>query len=99
MRILDSPPTEAQRYLLDNARRNTKVGERIHTLPRTKADELQLPAEDFWIFDARVVALLGFDDEDNPTGVELVTNPVEVMRYYQVREAAWHHATPYDQAV
>ncbi|MFF3360416.1 DUF6879 family protein [Streptomyces misionensis] len=66
-------------------------------LTRSKADELQLPGEDFWIFDARVVALLHFDDADDMTGVELITNPVEVLRYAQAREAAWHHAMPYDQ--
>lgn len=30
------------------------------------------------------------------TGVELVTDPVEVARACQVRDAAWHHAVPYD---
>lgn len=98
VRILDEPPTEGQRYLLDNARRNAAVGEDIRTLPRAKAEDLRLPREDFWIFDARVVALLHFDDADQMTGVELVTSPVEVLPYVQAREAAWHHATPYDQA-
>lgn len=98
VRILDSPPTEGQRYLLDNARRNTAVGETIRTLPRATADELRLPEEDFWIFDARVVALLRFNDADEMTGVDLITNPVEVVRYCQMREAAWHHSVSYDQA-
>ncbi|MGW7260802.1 DUF6879 family protein [Streptomyces sp. NPDC054834] len=97
VRILDEPPTEGQRYLLDNARRNTAVGETIRVLPRSKADELRLALKDFWLFDARVVALLRFDDADEMTGVELITDPVEVLRYAQVREAAWHHSVPYDQ--
>ncbi|MFD9720010.1 DUF6879 family protein [Streptomyces sp. NPDC059076] len=95
VRILDEPPTEGQRYLLDNARRNTAVGEGIQTLTRAAAEELRLPQADFWIFDARVVALLHFDEDDQMTGVELVTNPVEVVGYLQAREAARHHATPY----
>lgn len=98
VRILDEPPTEGQRYLLDNARRNTAVGEDIRVLTRSRADELGLPQEDFWIFDSRVVALLHHNDADEMTGVELITNPVDVVRYAQVREAAWHHAVPYDQA-
>lgn len=97
VRILDEPPTPGQRYLLDNARRNTAVGENIRVLFRSRAVELQLPQEDFWIFDSRVVALLHHDDADEMTGVELITNPVDVLRYAQVREAAWHHAVPYDQ--
>ncbi|MFF2328342.1 MULTISPECIES: DUF6879 family protein [unclassified Streptomyces] len=98
VRILDEPPTPGQRYLLDNARRNTAVGENILVLARSRADELHLPQEDFWIFDSRVVALLHHNDADEMTGVELITNPVDVLRYAQVREAAAHHAVPYDQA-
>lgn len=98
VRILDEPLTEGQRYLLDNARRNTAAGEEIRVLGRRQADELGLPREDFWLFDARVVALLEFDASDEMTGVELITNPVEVLRYAQAREAAWHHAVPYGQA-
>ncbi|MFF3420297.1 DUF6879 family protein [Streptomyces sp. NPDC002698] len=97
VRILDEPPTAGQRYLLDNARRNTAVGEEIRVLARSRADELGLPREDFWLFDARVVALLHFDEDDVMTGVELITNPVEVLRYAQARETAWHFAMPYDQ--
>ncbi|MGP3998590.1 DUF6879 family protein [Streptomyces sp. 8N706] len=94
-RIVDVPATPGQLYLLDNAGRNAVVGEDIRILRRSDADRLRLPGEDFWLFDARVVALLHFDDTDAMTGVELVTNPVEVLRYCQFRDAAWHHAVPY----
>lgn len=97
VRILDEPPTVGQRYLLDNARRNTAVGENIRVLTRSRAIELGLPEEDFWLFDSRVVALLHHNDADEMTSVELITNPVDVLRYAQAREAAWHHAIPYDQ--
>ncbi|MEV8431986.1 DUF6879 family protein [Streptomyces chartreusis] len=97
VRVVDEPLTEGQRYLLDNARRNAAAGEVIRVLARSTADELSLPREDFWLFDARVVALLQFDDADEMTGVELITDPVEVLRYAQAREAAWHHSVPYDE--
>jgi hypothetical protein len=97
VRIADTPATLGQRYLLDNARRNAAVGEDIRNLTRDDADRLRLPAEDFWLFDSRVVALLHFDDADGMTGVELITDPVQVVRYCQARDAAWHHATPYEE--
>jgi hypothetical protein len=97
VRIVDAPATPGQLYLLDNARRNTACGERIHVLPRARAVELALPNEDFWIFDSRVVALLAFDQADELTGIDLVTNPIEVSAYCQIRDAAEHHAIPYDQ--
>ncbi|MFE2550810.1 DUF6879 family protein [Streptomyces sp. NPDC059355] len=96
VRIVDNPPTVGQRYLLDNARRNNAVGEDIRNLWRSDAERLRLPADDFWLFDSRVIAYLHFDDEDQLTEVELITDPVEVSRACQVRDAAWHHAVPYD---
>ncbi|MGK5546010.1 DUF6879 family protein [Streptomyces sp. URMC 127] len=97
VRILDNPPTPGQLYLLDGARRNAAVGEDIRNLWRSDADRLRLPAEDFWLFDSRVAALLHFDGEDRLTGVELITDPVKVVRYCQVRDAAWHHAVPHEE--
>ncbi len=97
VRIIDSPPTPGQLYLLDNARRNSAVGEEIRNLSRAEADRLQLSEEDFWIFDSRLVALLNFDEADDFVSVELITEPVEVNRYVQVRDAATHYAVPYEE--
>ncbi|MEU8697890.1 DUF6879 family protein [Streptomyces sp. NPDC091387] len=97
VRIVDNPPTAAQLYLLDNARRNSAVGEKILNLWRATADELGLPVEDFWLFDSRLVALLNFDDNDDLLNVELITEPAEVLRYAMVRDAVLHHAIPYKE--
>jgi hypothetical protein len=96
VRVVDNPPTPGQLYLLDNARRNSGVGEDIRNLGRREAQRLQLPGEDFWIFDSRLVARLNFDDADGLVSVELITEPVEVNRYAQARDAAWHYAVPYE---
>ncbi len=58
VRVLDDPPTVGQLYLLDNARRNSELGENIKSLTRADAERLRLPREDFWIFDSRLVARL-----------------------------------------
>ncbi|MCF2528426.1 DUF6879 family protein [Yinghuangia soli] len=96
VRIVDAPPTVGQRYLLDGARRNAAVGEDIRNLRRADAKRLQLPDEDFWLFDSRVIARLVFEDDDSLASVELITDPVEVSRACQVRDAAWHHAVPFE---
>ncbi|MEW2162874.1 DUF6879 family protein [Streptomyces sp. NPDC007084] len=95
VRVADRPMTDEQRFLLDYARHNAAVGEDIRYLWREDADGL--PAEDFWIFDSRLIALLHFDDADDITGVELITEPAAVLRYATVRDAAMHHAVPFDQ--
>ncbi|MBT2491412.1 hypothetical protein J7E96_23380 [Streptomyces sp. ISL-96] len=96
VRIVDSPPTTGQRYLLDNAKRNSALGEDIRNLWRADAERLHLPVEDVWIFDSRLVAKLNFDDDDQLVDVELITEPAEVVRCSLVRDAAWHHAVPYE---
>lgn len=87
--------TTGQRFLLGYSRYNAAVGEDIRYLWREDAAEL--PAEDFWVFDSRLVALLHFDDADNIVNIELITEPAEVVRYAIVRDAARHHAIPFDQ--
>jgi hypothetical protein len=97
VRLVDSPATQGQLYLLNNAVRNCAVGEDIRNLSRAEAERLHLPVEDFWIFDSRLVARLNFDDEDTLINLELITEPAAVNRYCQVRDAGWHYAVPYEE--
>lgn len=93
VRIVDEPPTEGQLFLLADSPRSTAAGEDIRCLPRGEADARLLPAEDFWIFDSRLVALLNFDGQDVFHDVEIITEPAEVLRYCQLRDVATHGAT------
>ncbi|AJP02073.1 hypothetical protein TU94_11765 [Streptomyces cyaneogriseus subsp. noncyanogenus] len=97
VRVVDNPPTEGQLYLLSYARCNAATGEDVRNLWREDAERAHLPAEDFWIFDSRLVAVLRFDDEDVFHDVEIITEPAEVLRYCQVRDAAVHASIPYDE--
>ncbi|MEV6407311.1 DUF6879 family protein [Streptomyces bobili] len=97
VRLVDHPATTGQRYLLESARWNIASGEDIRNMWRADADRLQLPAEDFWLFDSRLIALLRFDGDDQLTHVDLITEPAEVVRCAMIRDAAWHHAVPWKQ--
>jgi hypothetical protein len=77
-------------------REQTALGKRFERV-RAAADRALLPAEDFWLFDSRLVARLNFDGDDQLLNVELITEPAAVMRYAQARDAAMHHAVPYDE--
>lgn len=96
VRVVDNPPTDGQRFLLSYARVNAATGEDARNLWREAADRAHLPAEDFWLFDSRLVAILRFDDQDVFHDVEIITEPAEVLRYCQVRDAAVHASIPYD---
>ncbi|MGW7498573.1 DUF6879 family protein [Streptomyces luteogriseus] len=97
VRVVDNPPTEGQLFLLSYARCNAATGEDARNLWRDDAVRAHLPAEDFWIFDSRLVAILRFDDEDVFHDVEIITEPAEVLRYCQVRDAAVHASIPYGE--
>ncbi|MFE0819182.1 DUF6879 family protein [Streptomyces sp. NPDC058847] len=94
VRILDEPPTEGQLFLLADSPRNTAAGEDIRCLPRSEAEARLLGDDDFWVFDSRLVARLRFDEADVLHDVEVITDPVEVLRYCQLRDAAMHGAVP-----
>ncbi|CAM5687289.1 DUF6879 family protein [Streptomyces fumanus] len=97
VRVIDNPPTEEQLFLLDYAKCNAATGEDVRNLWREDAELLRLPAEDFWIFDSRLVAVLRFEDEDAFHDVEIITEPADVLRYCQIRDAAVHGSVPYDE--
>ncbi|MFF2327494.1 MULTISPECIES: DUF6879 family protein [unclassified Streptomyces] len=97
VRVVDSPPTEGQRFLLGYSTCNAATGEDVRNLWREDAERLRLPAEDFWIFDSRLVAVLRFDDADVFHEVEVITEPAEVLRYCQVRDAATYGASPHTE--
>lgn len=94
VRVVDSPPTEGQRFLLASGRGNVEAGEDIRNLWRADADRLGLPAADFWLFDDRLVVRLVFDQADVTLGVEVSDDPADVAAAAAVRTAAWPVAIP-----
>ncbi|MBW1598251.1 DUF6879 family protein [Streptomyces sp. JJ38] len=94
VRIVDNPPTEGQRFLLASALGNVNAGEDIRNLYRSAAEELALPAYDFWLFDSRLVARFHFGEVEETLGVELLDDPTFVVEACKARDAAWHYAVP-----
>ncbi|MFF3897916.1 DUF6879 family protein [Streptomyces sp. NPDC001812] len=95
VRIVDTPPTDGQRFLLASAPGNVAAGEDIRHLTRTEAARLRLPDHDFWLFDSKILARFAFDEEDDTTlGVYVTEDPAQVLAACQARDAAWHHAVP-----
>ncbi|MEV7788658.1 DUF6879 family protein [Streptomyces sp. NPDC088106] len=94
VRLVDTPPTEGQRFLLASAPGNLAAGEDIRNLSRADADRLRLPEYDFWLFDSKILARFAFDEDDTTLGVHVTEDPAEVLAACQARDAAWHHATP-----
>ncbi|MGH3310952.1 MAG: DUF6879 family protein [Streptomyces sp.] len=94
VRLVDDPLTDNQRYLLATTPDNLAAGEEIRYMHRRDAVALKLPDFDFWLFDSGVLAR--FNWEDASRRLELTTDPEDVLPACQARDAAWHHATRYE---
>jgi hypothetical protein len=68
-------------------------------LPRGRAEGLDPPDRDYWLFDSRQAALMRFDDDGHFYGVELTEDPHAVARCCYWRDVALHHAIPYERYI
>lgn len=94
VRIIDTPPTDGQRFLMATAAGGVAAGEDIRVLTRAEAEQLGLPDYDLWLFDSRTVARLHIDETDTTIGVELITDPARVLAACRARDAATAAARP-----
>jgi hypothetical protein len=94
VRIVTEPLTDDARFSLHVARLNVAAGDEIRYLPRQRAQELDLglPDEDCWIFDASRGLIIQFDEDDRPTGHELIEDPAWIVQRLHWFDAAWHHS-------
>ncbi len=76
-----------------------EAGEDIRILGSETAQAVGLPAQDFWLFDSRQVALMHYDAEGHFLGAELVDEPATVVRHCYWRDAAVHYAVPYQRYI
>jgi hypothetical protein len=94
VRVVSEPHSDYTRFGIDLATRlNVPSGEDIRYLSREKAEELEMPEEDFWLLDSSLVLVLHFDG-DVLLGAEQVTDAAEVAKRVHWRDVAWHYAVP-----
>jgi hypothetical protein len=74
---------------------NAEAGEDISYVNRTKANDLDLPTHDFWVFDGQRLALMYFTADGRWLGADLVTEPAIVERHERWMDVAVARATPY----
>ncbi|WP_435111778.1 DUF6879 family protein [Nocardiopsis synnemataformans] len=76
---------------------NLRAGEEIGILPRAVAKELEVPDEDYWLFDDDRTGTMVYDDDGALRHVEVNTDPVTVREHVRRREAVLGHAIPLHQ--
>lgn len=94
VRVFSERLTEYQRWQIDVTPVNLDAGEDVRVLTESQANALELPDQDFWLFDDARVAVLHFEDE-RFAGTEIVSDPDAVWRYRTWKARAWQHAVPF----
>jgi uncharacterized protein DUF6879 len=95
VRVLYDPPSDYQRYELGVLTPPAvEAGEEIRILPAARAHELNLPDQDFWMFDDIRVAVLHFG-ADGVAGAELIDDAAAVRPFRHARDRAWHASVTY----
>jgi hypothetical protein len=95
IRVVPEPLSDYLRYALRGTRQTVEAGEDIRYLPRARANQLNLPDHDYWLFDDTRLALLHFTADDRPLGALVITEPEVVEQYRTWLDLAAEHATPY----
>jgi uncharacterized protein DUF6879 len=74
---------------------NVTAGEEVRWLPRRLALGLAVPANDFWLFDSRLVRFGYFSGRGDYLGCELVEEPDVVELCAGAFESVWNRAVPH----
>ncbi len=95
VRVVPEPLTPYLRFGLYHCAFNVDAGEDIRYLARDRANALDLPGHDFWLFDGERLALLWFTTDDRLLGAQISTEPTVVRQHTRWLDLAEAHATPY----
>jgi hypothetical protein len=96
VRVVSLPLNDYSRFGVWCAQFTNQAGEDIRYLPRTVAQDLDLPNYDYWLFDSSALVKMHFDDHDVFLGGEVIDDPREIVQANYWRDAAWHKAVRRD---
>jgi hypothetical protein len=74
---------------------NIAAGEDIRWLPRHQAEGIELPLDDFWLFDDERVVFTIFEPSGQFAGGAEITDPYIVERCRSVHQQVWQRAIPH----
>ncbi|MGY0233258.1 DUF6879 family protein [Longispora urticae] len=95
VRVVTVPHGDYTRWGLAVAPLNIDAGEDIRWLPRHLTTGIDLPEDDYWLFDDSRVFSTVFEDGGKFLGGTEVTDPAVVRQCQQAQDAVWKRAIPH----
>jgi hypothetical protein len=99
VRIVSVPHTDYTRWGLTVAPLNIVAGEDIRWLPRDRATEVELPADDYWLFDDTRLVFTVFETNGQFLGGVEVRYPQIIELCRKAQHETWSRAIPHDAYV
>ena len=98
-RVVTVPHVPYTQWGLVVAPLNIAAGEDVRWLPRHLTEGIALTADDYWLFDDRLVVFTVFEPSGRFAGGASTTDPRIVRYCREVRQAVWARAIPHDRYV
>lgn len=96
VRVVSEPLAPFTRFEYDGAGAlNEAAGEQVRWLPRRQAVGLCLPANDYWLFDDRLIRFGYFSGVGDYLGAELTEDLALIKQCGNAFEEVWKRATPH----
>jgi len=99
VRVVTMPHVDYTRWGLTVAPLNIAAGEDIRWLPRSLTADVELPPDDFWLFDDERVVFTVFEEGGRFAGGAETTDRHIVDRCRKVRDQVWALAIPHETYV
>ncbi|MCK7626191.1 hypothetical protein MUU72_24310 [Streptomyces sp. RS10V-4] len=97
LRVVSEPASEYIRWEHHVTRANTEAGELVRWLPRRRATNLAVPANDYWLFDDRLARVHHFAGDGSLVEDEFNSAPATVTFLSEAFEALWEHGIPHEE--
>ncbi|MGH3911827.1 MAG: DUF6879 family protein [Pseudonocardiaceae bacterium] len=98
-RIVTVPHGDYTRWGLTVAEHNISIGEDIRWLPRHLISSVDLPADDYWLFDDDRVVFTVFERDGRFAGGAATTDLTIIEYCRTVRDQVWQAAIPHRQYI
>jgi hypothetical protein len=92
VRVVSLPLSEYSRFGLWISQFASDAGDDIGYLTRDKANSLELPNHDYWLFDSRKLVRMHFGEDDRFLGGEVIEDPATIVLHNYWRDTARHYA-------
>lgn len=96
-RIVSEPVSEYIRWEHDTTQGNLTAGEDVRWLPRSEVPDFLVPANDFWLFDGKLLRIHHFAGDGSHVRDELNTDAKTLKLCASVFESIWQRATPHSE--